>query len=611
MSGQGGRRSDGREGAPWRTAHALVAGHVLRLEALLEDVDHLAAHVDDEYRHGQRHRKPSVERGRASLSARVRSQRSGSGEANFTWAAVDLGSVGMLALDGRQREVASRLAPALGQLGVCPRCALRFVGVQDPAQYARPQPEAWADLLRAAGAEPAQACADVGACCVCLGVLALADDAAATDKLLAELGAAAIGAPRFALEVALPPSILVRQRGVYLHASASLGREAVPRNEAMIEAKNVLKWQLAPLLAARLGAARDDAAPFQVSLTVEHADSAAEAEAVVYPRAGGEPHGGKRQKLHDPVASSVRSVLKALFEPDCRGRLERAKLCPPPAPSRACAVSLAASHAPICIAGRYNKYSREMPQTPWWLDNEKRGISSVQEALQPALLAAYGARASVFHGSGREDIDVRMLGSGRPFVLELTEPTLLAPGAEVGTPLPALEAAINGGSELVQVRTLLPAHSLPPAPANQRRARASADAPRASAAARRSAPGARPARVRQQRDRRAGEGGRGRAPQGLPLRALALAARQPAGAAREARRRGRGAPRAEDADPRAAQAAAAHAPAHGLQHALGAHQRPLRAARARHAVGHLRQGVRARRLWAHGSQRGQPARLLG
>ena len=29
-----------------------------------------------------------------------------------------------------------------------------------------------------------------------------------------------------------------------------------------------------------------------------------------------------------------------------------------------------------------------------------------------------------FHGAGREDIDVRMLGSGRTFVLEILEPKI-------------------------------------------------------------------------------------------------------------------------------------------------------------------------------------------
>ena len=39
----------------------------------------------------------------------------------------------------------------------------------------------------------------------------------------------------------------------------------------------------------------------------------------------------------------------------------------------------------------------------------------------PALEIAIGTD-SKFHGAGREDIDVKMLGNGRPFVLEIKEP---------------------------------------------------------------------------------------------------------------------------------------------------------------------------------------------
>jgi tRNA pseudouridine synthase 10 len=47
---------------------------------------------------------------------------------------------------------------------------------------------------------------------------------------------------------------------------------------------------------------------------------------------------------------------------------------------------------------------------------------SVQEIVEkPVLEVTNGVEAS-FHASGREDIDARMLGSGRPFVIEITGP---------------------------------------------------------------------------------------------------------------------------------------------------------------------------------------------
>jgi len=47
---------------------------------------------------------------------------------------------------------------------------------------------------------------------------------------------------------------------------------------------------------------------------------------------------------------------------------------------------------------------------------------SVQEIVEGPFLKATGGLKASFHASGREDIDARMLGNGRPFVIEVTRP---------------------------------------------------------------------------------------------------------------------------------------------------------------------------------------------
>ncbi len=91
---------------------------------------------------------------------------------------------------------------------------------------------------------------------------------------------------------------------------------------------------------------------------------------------------------------------------------------------------------PIFIEGRYNKFIRGIPQTKWPCRNCKgRGCEmcngtgkqyseSVEELLSETVLKESKGYEAKFHGSGREDIDVRMLGSGRPFVLEIKEPKI-------------------------------------------------------------------------------------------------------------------------------------------------------------------------------------------
>lgn len=91
---------------------------------------------------------------------------------------------------------------------------------------------------------------------------------------------------------------------------------------------------------------------------------------------------------------------------------------------------------PIFIEGRYNKLIRGIPQTKWPCRKCRgRGCEecnftgkqyqcSVEELISEHILKATNGYEAKFHGAGREDIDVLMLGSGRPFVLEIKEPKI-------------------------------------------------------------------------------------------------------------------------------------------------------------------------------------------
>lgn len=76
----------------------------------------------------------------------------------------------------------------------------------------------------------------------------------------------------------------------------------------------------------------------------------------------------------------------------------------------------------IYIAGRYNKYKRNLSQSPWIDRNDARVMNSVQEMLEDGLKKYLSFDKTIFTSSGREDVDVRMLGRGRPFAFKLHEP---------------------------------------------------------------------------------------------------------------------------------------------------------------------------------------------
>ena len=47
---------------------------------------------------------------------------------------------------------------------------------------------------------------------------------------------------------------------------------------------------------------------------------------------------------------------------------------------------------------------------------------SVQELIDVVLIPAFGCKGVKFSSAGREDADVKMLGTGRPFYFEILDP---------------------------------------------------------------------------------------------------------------------------------------------------------------------------------------------
>ncbi len=88
----------------------------------------------------------------------------------------------------------------------------------------------------------------------------------------------------------------------------------------------------------------------------------------------------------------------------------------------------------LFLFGRYRKLVRDIPQTRWPCrecggrgcdrcgGTGKMYAESVEELIRAPAVEVFSAKDGVLHGAGREDIDARMLGPGRPFVLELVGP---------------------------------------------------------------------------------------------------------------------------------------------------------------------------------------------
>ncbi|EJN58168.1 tRNA pseudouridine(54/55) synthase Pus10 [Halogranum rubrum] len=92
------------------------------------------------------------------------------------------------------------------------------------------------------------------------------------------------------------------------------------------------------------------------------------------------------------------------------------------------------------VYGRYRKLERDIPQTEWpCRECDGSGYQgkqpcdycggsgylydeSVEQLSAPVVLDVMDGVEALFHGAGREDVDALMLGTGRPFVIEVKEP---------------------------------------------------------------------------------------------------------------------------------------------------------------------------------------------
>jgi tRNA pseudouridine synthase 10 len=126
---------------------------------------------------------------------------------------------------------------------------------------------------------------------------------------------------------------------------------------------------------------------------------------------------------------------------------------------------------PAFLYGRYRKLERDIPQTEWPCSacgatgkelapdggeqdctecggSGYRYDDSVEGLTAPIVREAMDGSEGVFHGAGREDVDAKTLGTGRPFVLEVKHPRVRDVDPE------AIEAAIDESTDLIEVEGL-------------------------------------------------------------------------------------------------------------------------------------------------------------
>lgn len=284
-------------------------------------------------------------------------------------------------------------------------------------------------------------------CVVCLGVL---QDFCSPD--FARQIAEAVKAEDYQFEdmllsVSLPAQLAVREHSCWLHIKQEVReKSSCLDKDDVIQIKEAFKMTVQGVLSKELGVSVLTRSPFEVGVGFIHPDTdedchfLAEACSDCF----------KPTKNKESVFTRM-AVVKAL-EKITDKRFLKEFPCPPTKVKSACvAQEITCLHVSAYVAGRYNKFSRTLPQTPWVIDGERRMESSVEELIAGPLLAAFMSQSFNFSSSGREDVDVRTLGNGRPFAMELMDPHRSKFNKKE---IRQLQEEINKASDKIRVRDL-------------------------------------------------------------------------------------------------------------------------------------------------------------
>ncbi|CAH2101625.1 unnamed protein product [Euphydryas editha] len=252
----------------------------------------------------------------------------------------------------------------------------------------------------------------VNICVSCLGVLQEDNWQEGFQMVKELLDKKGYECTTFACALSAPIATLLREKIITLNIV-----DEFPQYDAKVltPLKEAWKWSFGVKLSAYINKTLDSGAvsPLLVTVNMDYTDDLQELEILklVSPQLFEER---RKQRRRFVTEFTRRSVEQAL---------EKATL----SSLKAAGAQLVAVRARgVC---GYIKLSRNLPQSPWILDGKRVLPSSVQEIIFAPLAKCYkweeadAERRLKLIAAGREDVDVRCLGDGRPFAVEITDPT--------------------------------------------------------------------------------------------------------------------------------------------------------------------------------------------
>ncbi|KAH8263327.1 hypothetical protein KR044_007369 [Drosophila immigrans] len=255
-------------------------------------------------------------------------------------------------------------------------------------------------------------------CTTCLGLFSQEFQQQLIDGIL-QSDFAKYDSAGIVLAFSLPMALQLRQLSMWFALQRKFGASIDSNFAPDVPIKEAVKLILHPIVCTQLGK-EYDANGLMINIEVRHSSEADDVAQLVQLNKAAFP----AKAAHQKRIEISRGLLEKQYQPSrLKAELFEQYLSVPPAPVTDALElqSIELTGPLVCVAGRYRKLSRELSHTPWVLNGKRIMADSIEEIIIRNVGPHFSETPEkiTFMSSGREDVDVRCLGKGRPFVLEI------------------------------------------------------------------------------------------------------------------------------------------------------------------------------------------------
>lgn len=335
--------------------------------------------------------------------------------------------------------------------GCCLRCCFRFIGYRTFECYCKSfefaTQQSFIDTKDDTSTEESP-------CIVCLGVLQDKAQGNIITKIVEKVKEKDYDCTTFTCALTVPVSMKLREQVLYAYISKEIDIHESALNifRAKLQSvKDIWKLFMIPQLEQTIGKRADlsTPSPFLIEIFLTYTNDEVIFKELMNKHKGDNVRQKKRKYNNKFSRKDVDTLLSEMTDEQLTRHFTISQI----APKMFVHVNdILCSHSSIFIGGRYNKLSRKLSQTPWFINGEKKVETSVQDLLCNPIAEIVKAESMKFLSSGREDVDVRNIYGGRPFAVELLNPRMTNITSEL---LMHLTGSINQSTKQVQITSSL------------------------------------------------------------------------------------------------------------------------------------------------------------